>query len=160
MAYGETMKALSVKQPWANLIAFGKKTIETRTWSTKYRGPILVISSAKPDIYPSGHAVTIVDIIGCREMTEEDENAACCKVYPKAKSWLLDNIRPIKPVPMKGALSIFNVPYEIGDFKTIDMDFVISEMMRMEEDTKIGIVVDTDYFQWIYNIGESIQWKG
>lgn len=39
------MKALNVKQPWAWLIASGKKTIETRTWSTKYRGPILIVSS-------------------------------------------------------------------------------------------------------------------
>jgi hypothetical protein len=32
------MKALSVKQPWANMIASGKKTIETRKWPTDYRG--------------------------------------------------------------------------------------------------------------------------
>jgi len=31
------MKTLTVRQPWANLIASGRKTIETRTWSTNYR---------------------------------------------------------------------------------------------------------------------------
>ena len=33
------MKALSVPQPWAEVIARGEKTIEVRTWSTKHRGP-------------------------------------------------------------------------------------------------------------------------
>lgn len=40
------MKALTLTQPWATLIAIGAKRIETRSWSTDYRGP-LVIHSAK-----------------------------------------------------------------------------------------------------------------
>ena len=36
------MKALTVRQPWASLIAAGVKTIETRSWSTKYRGPLAI----------------------------------------------------------------------------------------------------------------------
>lgn len=36
------MKALSLWQPWATLIANGAKQIETRSWSTSYRGPILI----------------------------------------------------------------------------------------------------------------------
>ena len=36
------MKALTLHQPWASLIAMGAKTIETRSWSTKYRGPIAI----------------------------------------------------------------------------------------------------------------------
>ena len=32
------MKALSVKQPWANKIASGEKSIETRYWKTDYPG--------------------------------------------------------------------------------------------------------------------------
>ena len=51
------MKALSVKQPWANMIAEGEKTIETRTWSTDYRGEILIVSARDPDIPPAGCAV-------------------------------------------------------------------------------------------------------
>ncbi len=46
------MKALSAKQPWANLIAAGEKTIETRTWATRYRGPLLIVSSRRPRIEP------------------------------------------------------------------------------------------------------------
>jgi activating signal cointegrator 1 len=36
------MKCLSLWQPWASLIEVGAKTIETRSWSTRYRGPIAI----------------------------------------------------------------------------------------------------------------------
>jgi hypothetical protein len=36
------VKALTVRQPWASLIACGAKTIETRSWRTSYRGPIAI----------------------------------------------------------------------------------------------------------------------
>lgn len=40
------MKALTLTQPWATLVASGHKTVETRSWRTSYRGP-LVIHAAK-----------------------------------------------------------------------------------------------------------------
>jgi hypothetical protein len=40
------MKALTLTQPWATLVAKGQKKIETRSWSTSYRGP-LAIHAAK-----------------------------------------------------------------------------------------------------------------
>jgi hypothetical protein len=36
------MKALSIKQPWAWLIANGYKDIENRNWWTSYRGQLLI----------------------------------------------------------------------------------------------------------------------
>lgn len=36
------MKALTIRQPWASLIAVGAKSIETRSWPTKYRGELLI----------------------------------------------------------------------------------------------------------------------
>lgn len=36
------MKALSIWQPWASLIAVGAKRFETRSWPTRYRGPIAI----------------------------------------------------------------------------------------------------------------------
>ena len=36
------MKALTILQPWASLIACGAKKIETRSWATRYRGPIAI----------------------------------------------------------------------------------------------------------------------
>lgn len=41
------MKAISIKQPWASLIAHGIKDIENRTWKTNFRGRIYIHSSAK-----------------------------------------------------------------------------------------------------------------
>src|SRR5690606_20923045 len=40
-----TMKALSVRQPWAWLIASGHKDIENRSWPTRYRGRMLIHAS-------------------------------------------------------------------------------------------------------------------
>jgi hypothetical protein len=40
------MKALTLTQPWATLVAIGAKRIETRSWSTSYRGT-LAIHAAK-----------------------------------------------------------------------------------------------------------------
>ena len=41
------MKALTIWQPWASLIAAGEKIYETRSWTTKYRGPIAIHASIK-----------------------------------------------------------------------------------------------------------------
>lgn len=41
------MKTLSIKQPWASLIAHGIKDVENRTWKTNFRGRILIHSTAK-----------------------------------------------------------------------------------------------------------------
>ncbi|MVX37252.1 ASCH domain-containing protein [Myroides sp. LoEW2-1] len=42
-------KALSVKQPWAELIALGIKDIENRTWKTKFRGRVYIHASKVKD---------------------------------------------------------------------------------------------------------------
>jgi hypothetical protein len=39
------MKCLSLKQPYAELLASGKKTIELRNWNTKLRGKFLIHAS-------------------------------------------------------------------------------------------------------------------
>lgn len=36
------MKVLTLTQPWASLVALGAKKIETRSWATPYRGPLLI----------------------------------------------------------------------------------------------------------------------
>jgi len=40
------VKALTLTQPWATLVAIGAKRYETRSWGTDYRGP-LAIHAAK-----------------------------------------------------------------------------------------------------------------
>jgi len=103
-------KALSLRQPFANFVASGKKTIETRKWGTNYRGDIVICSSKKPAIYPAGYALCIVELYHIELMKKAHERAACCKKYPKAQSWFLRNLRVFKkPIPVKGALSLFDL---------------------------------------------------
>lgn len=48
------MKAITLWQPWASLLACGAKKFETRSWATNYRGPIALHAAQKPfntDIY-------------------------------------------------------------------------------------------------------------
>lgn len=111
------MKALSVKQPWANLITSGEKSIETRTWGTEYRGPLLIVSSRTPRIAPAGYAVALVDVVECRPMMLSDEKGARCPVYDNAIAWLLRNIRAIEPFPVKGQLGVFDVDVEPADLR-------------------------------------------
>lgn len=42
------MKALTLWQPWASLLACGAKKYETRSWVTSYRGPIAFHAAKKP----------------------------------------------------------------------------------------------------------------
>lgn len=42
------MKAITIWQPWASLLARGMKQYETRSWATKYRGPIAIHAAKRP----------------------------------------------------------------------------------------------------------------
>lgn len=54
------MKVLTLTQPWATLVAIGAKRIETRSWMTKYRGP-LAIHAAK-GLGPVGGISGLIDV--------------------------------------------------------------------------------------------------
>lgn len=41
------MKAITLQQPWATLVAIGAKRIETRSWRTAYRGPLVITASKR-----------------------------------------------------------------------------------------------------------------
>ena len=43
------MKAITIHQPWATLIALGEKEFETRKWRTNYRGPLAIHAGKKVD---------------------------------------------------------------------------------------------------------------
>lgn len=124
------MKALSVKQPFASLILEGKKTVETRSWATDYRGPLLICASLKPHSglllldgfahdakgyasaknLPFGVMLCVVDLVNCRQMFQNDCKAACCQWYPGAFAWELANVRPVQQTPIRGQLRLFEVP--------------------------------------------------
>lgn len=117
------IKAISIRQPWANWIAWIWKKIETRTWKTNYRGPLLIVASKKPDpnydtpdfdTEPRGQAVAIVDLIDCRPMTWRDVGDAKCECYSGAYAWVLANVRRIKPFPVRGRQGLYDVELPEG----------------------------------------------
>jgi hypothetical protein len=117
------MKALCVKQPWAWAIVNGHKPIETRTWITRYRGPLVIVASRSPDRsmdeyrlkIPTdqmdyGKAVGIVHLAECRLMRPSDAEAAMCELYDRACAWVFRDIRKIAPFPVRGQLGLFEIP--------------------------------------------------
>jgi len=44
----KTMRAMSVKQPWATWIATGQKTVEMRSWKTDYKKHSMMPASSSP----------------------------------------------------------------------------------------------------------------
>ena len=44
---GQTIRVLTLTQPWATLVAIGAKRIETRSWGTDYRGPLAIHAAGK-----------------------------------------------------------------------------------------------------------------
>lgn len=111
------MKALSVRQPWASLIASGRKTLEVRSWSTSHRGELLIVASKAADRAafarhgaggPRGVAICIVGVVGCRPGRRTDRGAARSDA---AGSWVFElaNPRPVRPIEISGKLKLFDV---------------------------------------------------
>ena len=48
---GGELRALTIRQPWASLIAHRAKTVETRSRPTSYRGPVLIHAGASADTW-------------------------------------------------------------------------------------------------------------
>lgn len=105
------MKAISIKEPWASLILSGEKTIETRKWATKYRGPLLICVSKLPKSELSGMAIGVAYLNSIEPIVKDHEVKACCPVYPRALSWHLVNPILIEPFPVSGKLGVFEVNF-------------------------------------------------
>lgn len=119
------MKALSLKQPWLNWVILGLKRYETRTWSTPYRGPLLLCASKRADYgalihgmgirrpgseeHPAGVALATCRLDDVRPMTPDDEYLALCPYEPGRLVWELRDVRSIEPFPVKGMLGLFEV---------------------------------------------------
>jgi hypothetical protein len=107
------MKAVSIKQPWASLIAAGVKTLEIRQWPTEHRGPLLIVSSRRPVLegHRLGQALCIVNVVDCRPMTREDPPFACiADFYKDHYAWVLQGVKLIEPFSVMGQLRLFEVP--------------------------------------------------
>lgn len=114
------MKALSIKPHFALGIWWEKKTIEIRTWTTDYRGDILICATAdrEHDSIP-GHALCVARLKNIRPLQKTDAQAGLFDpddYEPGLYAWELDNIRTIRPIPIKGQLGLFNVSDELIEY--------------------------------------------
>ena len=131
------VKALSVCQPFADLIVTGWKTIELRTWNTKIRGMFLVHASKRvrtADVKrlnmtgfgPGGGFVTgaIIGAVELRDVRRYDSTEDVDKdmefhfagLGANAEyGFMLRRARRFKtPVPYLGRLGFFDVPFDLG----------------------------------------------
>lgn len=106
------MKALSIHPFYACRIMAGQKTIECRTWSTDYRGDLLICSTAKKckDTIP-GHALCVATLADVVPFQKKHLKAALMEpgdFQPGMYAWILEDVRIIRPIPLKGKLSLWN----------------------------------------------------
>ncbi len=67
----KALKAISVSQPWAWLIANGYKDLETRTRATEYRGPVLIHANQNMDSMKFTVRDTLIGKFGIKDLAEE-----------------------------------------------------------------------------------------
>lgn len=114
------MKVVSVWEPWASWIACGVKTIETRMWPTKYRGP-LVIHAAKRIKSPfAGQVVAVCELVNCRRFIQGDERAGLTDCEPGKYAWCLKNVQAVEAFPLRGMQGLFEEDFEPGTFEPVD----------------------------------------
>jgi len=116
------LTAITLQQPWASLIAQGKKHYETRDWSTDYRGQIAIHAGKKfhndkslislleipAAEVPLGAVVAIAQLTDCILMDEEfilkqssfEQYLGLWEVGRYA--WKLENVRAIEPISATG----------------------------------------------------------
>lgn len=100
------VRVLTVRQPYADLILRGEKTLELRTWVIA-PGP-LAIHAAKWKSTP-GHMLCLLDVGAARDSTVEDCDDACCDIGPQDDWWAhpLSNVRPVRQDVVSGKLGIW-----------------------------------------------------
>ena len=129
------MKVLTIKQPYASLIAAGLKEYEFRTWKTKYRGEVLIHAGKSVDKkamekykiynldYPKGCIIAKATITDCIKIDEEarkifqDKESIIYDNVTKDLSWQgygfkLENVKKIEPIYVSGKLSLWDYDYK------------------------------------------------
>ncbi len=116
------MKTLSIKQPWAELIVSGKKTIELRNWNTKFRGKFLIHASKIPDKkgmkrfgfdeLPVGKIVGQAELIDVKKYPSKESHAQDKDKHLAEDSWgsygfLLINPKRIELIDARGMLGFW-----------------------------------------------------
>jgi hypothetical protein len=120
--------ALSIRQPWAELILRGDKNVEVRTWTDRYRGPIWLHTGAKIDqmaaerfhldILFMGGLVGIAELTEVRPFTRDlfeawRDRHRDFSPFPSGRDlygWIFSRVkRLVPPLKCKGALGLFEI---------------------------------------------------
>lgn len=132
------IRAITISQPYAELIASGEKWVENRVRPQSYRGPIAIhaglgrqyLNKSELSKYDTGCIVAIGELVACREHSAILKDVVSGYGYlplgnRKLKDVIehlhcegpfclvLENVRRIQPIPYKGALGIWTA--EIPD---------------------------------------------
>lgn len=128
------MKVLTIKQPWATLIAKGYKEYEFRTWRTKYRGDILIHAGQSIDKknmsrfeylnleYPTGCIIARAKITGCVNVDDNFRKQVIPKnpiVYRgltdnnwEGYGFKIEDVQEVEQIYIKGKLSLWEYDYK------------------------------------------------
>lgn len=114
------MKALTIRQPWASLIAAGVKPVENRGWTTGYRGALLIHAGKGVDRDPGALALQALDdlgldlaallaggIIARARLVDIVRDSPSEWADPGAFHWLLAGVEPVEFEPCRGALGLW-----------------------------------------------------
>lgn len=124
------MKTITIKQPYASLIAEGLKEYEFRTWKTNYRGELLIHAGKNIDIeavkkfdkfnleYPVGCIIakaTLSDCIFVDDVLRSELRQKDAFVYSGTTENLewngygfkLENVQKMEPIYINGKLSLW-----------------------------------------------------
>jgi hypothetical protein len=113
------MKALTICQPYAELIARGEKPIENRTWPTSYRGPLAIhagksrawLEDGDEQQYPGmpfGAVVATAELYDCVRVERLPAELADHEHANGPWCWLLRNVQRIDPVPVSGSQGLWD----------------------------------------------------
>ncbi|AFM54843.1 hypothetical protein B620_gp65 [Croceibacter phage P2559S] len=135
----EMKKALTVKNPYAEWIAQGVKTIEVRSRSTKHRGELVICSSQQPEIQgmQSGCMLCLVNLYDVKPLEKLTPQEWELTKIPVAErkgltgfGWMLKDPVRIVEYPVKGQLGIWNlvmdrlefIPYNSAEIKAYNVE--------------------------------------
>lgn len=110
------MKALTLQQPWASLVLGHGKSVENRSWSTRYRGPLLIHAgqgvdrdamrwwshTLQLDELPRGGIIARVQLVDV--VTDTDGEWA----MPGEYHWILADVQPIEFTACRGKLGLWD----------------------------------------------------
>lgn len=108
------MKVLSLRQPWADLVVSGTKRVETRGWTTTYRGPLYIHASGRPSpkqtlpVRVIIGRVDLIEVVPVESLRVSDRERSMGDYSRGRYGWILRNpVRLARPIPALGKLGLW-----------------------------------------------------